>query len=259
MSTIATYEVDGYPIEEYTRNGNFHAMRKVRIAWGDVDTYVSELDTTDCLYPYNAASGATVYRIRIEKQPGTQLTALAATGLVSYPYAVMTIWYGTDTPRYYSQVWYTEQILPYREAITVSKDKLRWGSMAGTALADHENPSLFIAGHIYNLTLYRVTAIPAGFFDYAGYSNSNTVVSFSLGKSYAPETLVHSDPSADRTVRLGGTNAWELNYHWIFRGANGATWNKQWRLETGAWETVYHTVFGAVVWHPTVNFGLLVP
>lgn len=256
MSSVANYEVDGYPIEEYTRGGNFHAIRKVRVAWSDVDTFISELDSTDMLYPYDGASGATVYRVKIEKQPGTQLTALAATGLVSYPSAFVTIYYSTTSPRYYSGLFYTERIQPYREYHTVDPENLYWDNTQDTQV--EESQGVLLCGHVYELTYFRATSIPAGFFDYAGYTNSNQVITYSFGRTYAVGTLLHADPTAERTTRLGGTNSFTLRYRWIWRGANSGTWNTKWRPDTATWATIFNASGTAIAWHPSVNFALLV-
>ena len=256
MSSIANYELLGWPKRNYSRNGFFTAERKVRMAWSDVDTYISELAGTDMLYPYDTASGATVYAVRIEPQPYQAQTALAGTGLVSYPFAWVTIWYSTDAPRYFSGKFITESVQPYREFHTVSPEKLSWD--AGKTEPVREAQGYLFCGHVYVVTFYHVTSIPAGFFDYNGYCNSNTVVSYTFSRNYAVQTLLHADPEATRTMKLGGTSTFQLRYRWTWRGAFSATWNKKWNPATQAWAVMYENG-SPMTWHPTVNFSSLVP
>jgi hypothetical protein len=262
MASVTHYEMDGYPIVDQTLDA-YTAIRKVWMAWSDVDTFINELVATDGLYPYVPASGATVYRVRIEKMPGSELSASGGTGMVAYEAAVLTLWYSTSAPRYYSNLFYTEKVEPYREFHTVSHvDKdgqsvLQWGSDDEPL---SEGVGVVLSGHVYCLSFYRATSIPANFYDAAGYCNSASVVCYSLGKTYAAETLLHADPRAERHAILGGTNRWKLHYRWIFRGANSATWNHKWRPDGGGkWDTVEDANGTQATFHPTVNFATLVP
>ncbi|MHC4705344.1 MAG: hypothetical protein ACYTFQ_32765 [Planctomycetota bacterium] len=61
-----------------------------------------------------------------------------------------------------------------------------------------EGVGVILAGHVYCLSFYRATSIPANFYDAAGYCNSAAVACYSLGKTYAAQTLLHADPRAER-------------------------------------------------------------
>jgi len=259
--------MDGYPIEEYTLDG-FGAIRQVHLAWTDVDTFVSELASTDGLYPYKPATGATVYRVKVEKMPGVALSTSGGTGMVAYAEAQVTIWYSTWAPRYFSNLFYVEKVEPYREFHSVSP--IRTGSdgsitqvveWTSDSVDVGESFGVILAGHVYCLSFYRVTTIPANFFTANGYCNSAAVVAYSLGITYPAQTLLHVDPKAERVVKLGGTQTWALHYRWVYRGANSATWNHKWRAEGGGkWDTIrLHGAGAQVIFHPTVAFSTLVP
>jgi hypothetical protein len=264
MASITNYEMDGFPIVEQTLDA-YKAVRRVMMEWSDVDTFISELVATDGLYPYNPSSGATVYRVKIEKLPGSTLTASGGTGMVVYDWAALTLWYSTDAPRYWSNLFYTEEVEPYREFHTVNPvaadgttQILKWTSNSGDNV--NEGLGVTLAGHIYVLTFYRASSIPANFFSANGYCNSSAVICYSLGMTYPAQTLLHADPYAKRHAILGGTNKWMLRYRWIYRGANSATWNHKWRPESGgSWDTVWRNGSTQVIFHPTVAFSTLVP
>jgi hypothetical protein len=262
MAPVNNYEMDGWPKVIQTLDA-YMAERKVWMAWSDVDTFISNLAASDGLYPYKPSSGATIWKARIEKMPGSPLTASGGTGMVVYEAAIVTLWYSTDAPRYWSTLFYTESVEPYREFHTVSHldhngdSALKWGSDDAEL---SEGVGVVLSGHVYALSFYRASSIPANFYDAGGYCNASPVVCYSLGKTYAAQTLLHADPRAKRHAILGGTDRWALHYRWIYRGANSATWNHKWRPDGGGkWDTVEDTDGNQCIFHPTVAFSTLVP
>jgi hypothetical protein len=262
MAPVNNYEMDGWPKVIQTLDA-YMAERKVWMAWSDVDTFISNLAASDGLYPYNPSSGATVWKVKIEKMPGSPLTASGGTGMVIYDAAVVWLWYSTSAPRYWSNLFYVESVEPYREFHSVSHldyeggSALQWGSDDAEL---SEPVGVVLSGYVYCLSFHRVTTIPANFFDAAGYCNSAAVISYSLGKTFAAQTLLHMDPRASRQIVLGGANRWALHYRWIYRGMNSATWNHKWRPDGGGkWDTVEDSNGVQAIFHPTVAFSTLVP
>jgi hypothetical protein len=249
--------MDGFPIEQTTLDG-FSAIRRVVLPWSDVDAYISHLATSDGLYPYDTASGATLFRAKIEKLPGSALSASGGSGYVTYQKARVTLWYSTDAPRYYGGLFYTEAVEPFREFNTLNNvdadgnQLMKWV----TTNTDVEEPQgVIMGGHTYVLTYHRATSIPANFFAAQGYCNSASVTCYSLGKTYAAQTLLHDSPYAKRQVILGGANRWMLRYRWIHRAAG---WNKKYNPATNTWDNI-KIGSTTVTFQPTVNFATLVP
>lgn len=254
MAWVTNYEMDGFPIEQYTLDG-FSAVRRVILPWSDKDAYVSYLSASDGLYPYDTSTGATLFRVKIEKLPGSQLSATGGSGYVTYDQAMVTIWYSTTAPRYYGGLFYTESVDPFREFHTVSNTGMTWTT---STAAVNEPQGVIQSGHVYTLEYHRATSIPPNFFTANGYCNSASVTAYSLGITYPAQTLLHESPHAERQVILGGANRWMLRYRWVYRGANSATWNHKWNPATNAWDTC--KIGGNLVtFHPTVNFSTLVP
>jgi hypothetical protein len=159
---------------------------------------------------------------------------------------------GGANPTYYS-----EACSPNAESWTLPPEQFSWSSTPMTTnLEEHEAPSKIITGFDYLLTVYNQVSIPAHHFTHQGKVNSGTVASTNLGFTFPAETLLFSS-AFDRTVSLGGSNRYTMNYRFHFRPSG---WNKYWRVSAQDFAPVYYWDDGSVNKpYATVSFSGIVP
>ena len=245
------------PSERWLANGHFRAVRYLKCAWGDRYDLVAELGAAGGqLYPHKPSIGARAYAVDPAVGFG-RTSAGSAANTIAYEYALIAVYYSTEVP-IVSGGWYiTEGVRPAREFNTIHPHQVdfRWDALGGdqvlTGLPYHE-PRL-----VYFLKFHNIVAVPPAAATYIGYCNASPVVTYTLGLTFAPETLYHPAPFISITFPLGGVSRYTLEYNWEF---NPWGWNKRFNPRANAYQFVYNQTTGLqVIFAPTMNFNLLKP
>lgn len=149
---------------------------------------------------------------------------------------------GFDYEEYFVDVSYSntirtivsEEIEPVAEFIRLDPRRFRWTS--GAPLTEGEAP-----GYLYqtmNLIFKYVNqpAIPPAFLSGIGKVHNAVWLSPTTGLSYAAETLMFCPAPISNTYTTGGSSGFNYTIKFAYR-PNG--WNKYWRPQTQAWESIY--------------------
>ena len=244
------------PVEQHLANGHFRATRRLVCDWGDRDALLAELGAAGGqLYPHDVGKGARAYAGNAVGWGRSSAGAVVDT--VAYTKALVTVYYSTEAP-YVTGGWFvSETIRPAREFTTLNtaQGEYRWGGGGGAIItSDIGIPE---ARLVYGLTFHNCVAVPVAASTYIGSCNASPVSTYTLGLTFATETLYHPAPYISITFPLGGASRYSLSYAWEFT-PNG--WNTRRNPSTGTYQAVWSVGAGAaVVFAPTVNFGLLRP
>lgn len=239
-------EMEQSPQESLGPNG-FEATRTLRCAWSDRITLARELTgefdsgvDLPQVYPYD--SSARVLEIsQIRGHDDDAPTAyLGNTRVAAYQYALLTVKYGRGVPATGgggSVELTDETIEPNVEFVSLSPNGMTWGSSAGTPLEPDEAPGLLLKSFNWVFTRINVAEIPEALDTLIGYVNDDTIVSRSLGFTFAPETLLYTPPFLSRKVNADGiTSRWTIQMRFSKKPQG---WNKWFRGATNSWEAIY--------------------
>jgi len=249
-------ELDGWPREVWG-NGGFRAERKLMCAIADVNAVLIELAAAGGqIYPYRPNTLARAITAEVE---GFGVIGYQSPNMGSYEWAIITVRYSTFGPHSPNgSTFVSEQLQPSGEFITLEEGDLRWDSDEGTALKDREAPGKFIPGFDYLVTFYYVDNIPAAADTLVDYCNSAAITAYTLGRTFAAETLLYRGLSARRDIQFGGAPSWRLTYRFSYRAVG---WNVFWRAGASppAFESIYHKDGGGsrYINHPLGNLSLL--
>lgn len=230
------YEMDGTAVENFGRE-SLSASVQLKCPWDQRHEIMYDMIFNRVAWPYLDHDGLVA----------TSASAVAFTGSVGvqdlygyeYELALLSIQFATDSREEgEDETLYSESLEPTAEFLTIPPTDYRWGSSAGTALKQEEAPGRLEVGFDYVVTRYRLPTIPSWVLTLNGKCNSGSVVSPSLGLTFASEHLMFNPPAISREVTLDGDNLYTLQTRLTFRGNGG--WNYFWRPETGAYEQIYH-------------------
>lgn len=255
--TVDYVELDGSPKESIGENG-FEATRELICPWDDRLTLAVQLSgdatagagavtyTAAQRYPRNPA--ASVASVAIAPFGGKCLPEGGDTKVAKYDYALLTTRYsivdfdsesGGDTEAFVS-----ESLEPTAEFITLPGGIYKWGNTSGPWLTDEESPGFLVRGCDWVYTRHKMPFIPPATLSLVGYVNNAAIFSFSLGLTFAKETLLYQPPTLRRQRTASGVGAWELTYRFSYRPG---TWNKFFRASSVAFEPIWNDELGQVV------------
>lgn len=237
--------------------GEVEIIREIECAWDDrVAVWLSLIGTA---YPYHGATGTYAYNA---KTIGWGKSHDAGNGLVGYEKARLTVFY---TNRIWfiggggGGKWISEKFTPSTEYVPVSERSLCWESSTSDVIVrDNEQVGHRQVFGNYELTYYRLPALPNAVLTHQGASNNAPVASYTLGLTFPTETLILLGSPADRNLSSGFTRGWQLTYAFGIR-PHGA--NNFWRAETQKWEPIFEQRHGGAQYKPytPMNFSLLIP
>ena len=203
--TVAYAEMQGFPIGKW-KGGYFDGRRQLKVAWLEAAALLNALENTS--WPYSdGPNSCTPSEATIRPFPGCQQRGSGS--LASYEYALVDVLYTTRGPRWINNQKVTEEINPFAKALPVRPEgKLFWND--GTAVTN--NVILRENGLQYDITFNDLTSMPSAVTDYCGYANSNTVTSLTLGRSFAPETLLYVGPKVTAVYSWGHLPRYNVKY-----------------------------------------------
>jgi len=251
LGGITYHELDGSPDEQFGEGGA-RVTRRIVCDWGQRWDLMSILrggyrDGRIYLpheYIPNAhwAPGRTglyckeVFA-RPYQQPGVVPAGAANAALgYEYEYAEITVTYAPSTFTVYgsgTEPWLpgqvilaTEEIEPAAEFLTLPKGDLYIGNQAIEDLGV-DIPGAVIQMMDWVYTLNYVTELNPSWLTLQGYVNADTVVSKSLGWSFARNTLLVGAPRAYREIASDGFGLWRVTFRFTYRRPTGSA--------TGGW------------------------
>lgn len=242
--SVAHSEMEGSPTEDMSQD-SFSATRTLVCAWPDRITLAQELlagyevtagalrVNVGRLYPHQAG----VYAVSVDSiEPYENGKTQAYNGdstIASHAVAKLTVRYenknfdptlsqgvngGSSTQIAEESTSTTSQFLSLPEGQDIYLDT----PTTRTLLPRGSYPGVIVRGMQWNYTLNQVRAVPSGWRAYAGYVNSDSVTSNSLGLTFAPETLLFLGATLTRTITTSGPQAWKASLALAHRES---TWN----------------------------------
>lgn len=247
--TVNHYERHGWPRYRW-REGQFEGERQLRVAWGDVDAFLQQLDTyPNNVWPYPGGTDYALARAVGVRPLMARITNSAS--LASYEWAIVTVQYWSDGPQFYGGVMIEERISPAGKHVPVNWQGLSWTSNSGTALTSEDAFSKGIYTFDYVILFKQVLSVPAWVLSRFDCVNANNVASYRLGMTFAPETLLYKAPVISSSSGLGLLTKYDVV---LTYGINPQGWNKQWRAATSSYDSVYITGGSQYLNHPAVTF-----
>lgn len=232
--------------------GQFTATRWVRCAYADRHDVVAELGASGGeLWPYGTTVSARLVGARAW---GCGRGTVDGDGLSQYDSALIQLFYSTLGPYVVTPFILMEELTPWRDGMMIDAPAMGLTWDGGDQI--QETLPTEVVGCIYELTLIRLSAPPATVATYLNYCNSAGVTMYTCAITFAAQTLLHTGPFVKRVVELGILPKWNVLYRWVY---HPGTWNKKWRADTATWTTVKTSGGTPIVFHPTVNFSLLLP
>ena len=108
------------------------------------------------------------------------------------------------------------------------------------ALDADEAPTRLIIGVMYQVRWVGLDEIPDAFFDSVDHVNAEEIVS-SVGRTFAPETLLCQSPTISRVVSAdGSTSKWECEARFAYRRDG---WNKWYNPKTNTFQEIYRYLY----------------
>ena len=245
-------EQAGSPVEDFAEG--FTATRKLIVAWGSRYSLVADLEFS--IYPYLPALVAYARSVSVEPL-GSAITAVdGGSGLVAYELALVTVNYSltSDDPQTVDLV--TESIEPNAEFRTLDFEDFRWSATDGDLLNEDEAPSQLLRGHDYIIKFHNLATVPTAVVDLEGYVNAGAFATYTLGRTYAAETLLFGGGTPSRRITSAGVDNFTLTERFHFKASG---WNKFFRQSTQEYESIFHKTSGIHRNHPLGNFATLLP
>jgi hypothetical protein len=211
---------------------NFRAKRILRCTWGDRAALIAWLGTeAGCTYPH--ADGTALSLVRGIQSEGFA-KGIGSGNLMSYSHATLTVSYDTAGPQWVNGVSMEEWMQPHQ--FEVWTPKLWWAD----GKKNTENYCKTVAGWKHVTSVSKALTVPSNAGAYIGMCNQNTKSTLTLGYSFAAQTLLYNPPSVSSHTDSGGTR-YSYQFEHIY---HPGTWNKFWRQDTNAYETMYTTAAG---------------
>ena len=250
MTIPAHEEMQGSPVETSKPDG-FEATRTLVVAWADRQALSEALEFS--VYPYRPLMGALARLIGIVPMDAKQSTD---GGLVQYEKAVVTVQYSMSSSDPQTQDLVTESVEPNAEFRTLDFVDFRWSAIDGDVLKEDEAPGQLLRGHDYIIKFHRLNAVPTAVVDLEGYVNASPFSTYTLGRTYAAETLLFGGGTPSRKITTQGAEEFTLTERFHFKSTG---WNKFFRQSTQTYERIFHKTGGEHNNHPLGNFSNLLP
>jgi len=246
-------EMAGSPVEDFAED--FTATRRLMVAWGDRYAMVAALEFTT--YPYLPVMEA--YARSVSVVPFGAKQSAAGGGFVTYEKAEITVTYrlSSEDPQTVDLV--TEAVEPNAEFRTLDYEDFRWGSTDGDVLNEDEAPSQLLRGHDYILKFHKLPVVPVAVIDLEGYVNAFPFATYTLGRTYAAETLLFGGGTPSRKITSAGVENFTLTERFHFKATGWNEFFRQAAPEASAYQAIYHKDKGLHRNHPLANFASLLP
>lgn len=225
---------------------------QLKCAWSQRTGILNNILTTPLEWPYQPGNG--IYAISGTIRPFTGEPGTADGSGYTWTDALINVHFetlsvGNDPGGGDGTVIYSESIEPTAEFLTIPHTDFRWGSSAGAALKQEEAPGRLEIGLDYVVTLYKMTSVPAWVLTLVNKVNNASVVSASLGVTFAAGTLLFNPPKISRSISLGGSSAYTISTRYTYKASG---WNYFYRAESGTYVQMYHKDSGGT---PYLNFA----
>jgi hypothetical protein len=245
---VAFSEVEAYPKEVLDDNitgtrGSFTPIRRLRCAWSDRWSLVSQLWYT--YYPYVSASYAVATKFTIEPFPKIQMSSSGDSTIASYAEALVTAFYTTDRfvsgAAYFTETLAPEDTYDWRTTHREVYFGATGGSGIGTPLDPNEAPVLAVPGLRYTITYYKLATIPSTWISMTGYVNSATFTTKALGVWFAKDCVRYDGCTLAHKMMHNGSIYYTATLSFLYRPNGGLGWQAMWRSQTASWEYVYNS------------------
>ena len=247
-SLVACTEKNGSRVENYGMPLSGSSSVTLYCAWANAINLVSDiLDNrrTDPLHPGLFASKASVKAAGGETS-GYTVDEVSSPQLIIPDVAEVTVTYGTlDAEEREANPagdpnaeWYTENIEPTLEFMTLNHNDFQWGSaIPGIPLKPEEAPGRLIPGLKLIRHFRNVATLPTGIASLMGKVNNTLYTSMYLdGITFGVETLLYQPPVISRVVKRNGSGAWDYKTEFLYKEHG---WNKYWHAIGQAYLSLY--------------------
>lgn len=255
------YEVHGWPVVRWDQ-GECDCERRLACFWEDLLDVLYDLDTNPGWpwqdYPHGAADG--LIRTATVRGIGKSESALLS-ATQAYKWAIIDCRYSTRGPKWNPNYGYIEeQLINAGQAFAVDVTNLRWKSDSTTVKAG-DAPILDRDLLHYRVNFINIIALPSWVLTRQGVCNSNvfTTATLMVGTPFTPlsfavETLKYCGIAVRGKYSLGYLPRYSLTVDFEFRDVG---WNKHWRHDTFAYETLKTTTGSDYIQHTPVVMDLV--
>lgn len=230
-------EMQGFPIGIWN-SGHFDGHRRLRVPWGSVSALLTQLE--DTAWPYADGPNACAPHKAVIK-PYPLCRQRGSGSMAQYDYAVVDLFYTTRAYKRISLgINVRERTSPYIQYNRLKPNgKLFWdsGCSSDKKVQNGDGPPLIWAGMKYHLTYAGLRGAPDGAWNYIKCVNVNTVNSYTLGKSFAPETLLYNGAEVEALFSLGKSPRWNATYNFLYWPFGH---NKYYNPQTQLYEPMYY-------------------
>lgn len=235
--SLPTYtEVSPSPEGEWyeDRKGRrqFRAQRTLLCDWTDVPAMIAYLySAAGSSYPHpDGTPHSLVRRVKPHARGKTGGTAT----LASHATALLDVYYDTDGPRWVNGAYVDEAVSPMTIHHRPTGMSLRWSD--DTPLSDADLKGVEIEGGQHVLIMARMPSAPSDVFSYVNMCNSGAKNALILGYSWPAQTVRYAVPEVRAHFDYSGGTTYTAIYH---HPINPNGWNKFWRGDKAAFETLY--------------------
>lgn len=245
-SSVDCTEVYGTRREEATIEGGLSASVQLKVAAANKDSLIDDLLSNQREYPnLNAAYKPRAYRA--SATPITSSTAASGQGYV-YDHYHVDVQYTSDPQRSL----FSETIEPIAEFVRLDHRFFRWSS--GVPLTEGEAPGVIRRELKLVRKYFNRSSVPSAILTAPGSVHNAAYTSPVLGLTFPAETLLFAPEPVDRTVTTSGSQGYNYTIGFHFK-PNG--WNKYWRPQSQAWESIYLSNGTAYKSYPPADLSAL--
>jgi hypothetical protein len=252
VATLPPFEeLDGSPTEEWPEQGSLKATRVLKCAWTNRANLVLALKGgisagtlyVPADYPHFTNCKCTSATARPFNEGPSAFGG--ATNVAGYNFAAVTAQYGGSVAgggggSNSAGEPISESLEPAVEFMQLPAEGFFWGSTNGTHLKDEEAPGKGFYSLNYVYKRGGMSTIPSSVFTLIGKVNSGSVTSYTLGQTFAAETLLYHPPLLDRVLNTDGTGSWAITMRFTYKPDG---WNRFWRQgKSGGpgWDRIYN-------------------
>lgn len=148
---------------------------------------------------------------------------------------------------------FSESLEPAVEFQLQDYNRFRWTGQAGKRILEGEAPGKLVYSLAIVRTIYELAALPEEVLTCLGHVNDADYTSDILGLTFVEESLLFEPGAPNRTIKSDGSGLWTLPLKFVYKPE---TWNKYWRAETSAYESMYDLGDpGPYKSYPTADFS----
>jgi hypothetical protein len=232
-SSVACAEV---PDTDWLNGDIFQGLTagvRLQCNWGDRFALINDLLSTPQPYPKTAGLGGMVpYAVSARCVTLGNESPIQNGQGIDYLFAYIDVNYNAGVVDLAN-----EEIEPNMEAIPLDYRYFNFGGTASPKLLlEGEAPPLILQSFNFVRTRYRLSVIPTDFLNAVGCVNQYSYTSAILGFTFPAETLLFLPAPCSRSFTNFGTTGFTMVTKFGYK-PNG--WNKYWRTQTQAFESIY--------------------